>query len=306
MLARLENYYRERGIYPAAGADFGCKCLRAVCGDEKRGCLRDLKFTPLNATKLSQVQNTFTPGHSAYVGAEYEGAEPRLLFVALDLGTVLRNDDPGFSYVRPEFRSLEGVRAVRTRIMERILSGTDTHIRTGKTIQRWTVNGMNEIAGPILGNSGADVMRSFAYVNAVKCTMNKSGRGVADSRLYTNCRKYLRGEMDILSPDVIITLGQKAFQGVEHAFRQEIRAGNIKSHARPNVWTIETSGRLPMLWLNAFHPSNLSRSKFNKQMNGGNHGPTATGKLRMESRKAPCGITGYAELIRDFISNRDS
>ena len=295
LIRALTEYYDGNKIL---STNFHCKC--------QRDCQDCLPSTPSGATTLEDVAGTFTEAHAAYVGDRYYKTDPRLLFVALDLGTVLRKDDPGFSYVRPESRTLEGVRAVRTRIMERILSGTDTHIRTGKPIQRWTVNGMNEIAGPILGNSGADVMRSFAYVNAVKCTMNKSGRGVADSRLYRNCREYLRGEVDILSPDVIVTLGREAFQSVKHAFRQEIRADNIKSHARPNVWTIETSDRPRMLWLNAFHPSRRSRPKFDEQMGGGNDGPIAIGKLRMESRKAPCGITGYAELIRDFISNRDS
>ena len=249
MLVKLENYYRERGIYPAAGDDFGCKRLRDC---------RDLKFTPLSATKLSQVQNTFTPGHSAYVGAGYESAVPRVLFVALDLGTVLRNDDPDYNYVPPENRTPIGIRKSHERMLALIAAGKDK-------ARRPTLKKSNLLAKDILQNlpgmpeEGGDFMQFCARVNAVKCTVNKEGRAQADNHLYTNCREcdYLRGEIEILSPNVIVSLGVQAKKAVEFAF-------SVSSE-----WTQERVVTLrdgkEAIWFPSYHPS--SYGPYKKQEN---------------------------------------
>ena len=304
MLTELEKYYRGCGIWPANSSAFGCKHLDKC----RRSCGKLLPFTSPDATELRRVQNTFTPGYSAFAGEEYgkDGGVPRLLFVALDLGSVLRDDDRGFSFVKPEFRTPRGTWRVRNRIMERLMTGTDTADATGKTIRRWTVEGTNQMAACILGKSAPEVMRCYAHVNAVKCTMNKKGRGQADGHLFMHCRNYLRGEIDILSPDIIVTHGGKARMAVEFAFRDEARGDLIEKHGCPNAFIINTRDGRRVFWLNAFHPSRRSWEKFQGQMRGENHGPKIKRKLRMESRDAPCGLRGYAKLIQKFMSTRAS
>ena len=163
MLVKLENYYRERGIYPAAGDDFGCKRLSdCLCEKKRKGkCESHLQFTPLSATLASPWRNTFTPGHSAYVGAGYESAKPRLLFVALDLGTVLRDDDPDYNYVPPENRTPIGIRKSHERMLALIVAGKDK-------ARRPTLKKSNLLAKDILQNlpgmpeEGGDFMQFCA------------------------------------------------------------------------------------------------------------------------------------------------
>ena len=240
MLIKLENYYRECGIWPAAGNDFRCRHLDA--------CRNGMKFTPLDATKLCQARNTFTPGHSAMVGARYEESSPRLLFVALDLGTVLRNDDEGYTYVKPETRAPLGLRRSHERMMGLIVSGKDK-------ARRPTLKRTNQFAEALLCNlpgfpekKGGDFIRFCVRVNAAKCTMNKKQRAQAANRLYDNCREcgYLRGEIEILSPDIIVSLGKMAKLAVESAF------------STSSEWTQEKVIHLPdnkkALWLPVHHP----------------------------------------------------
>ena len=113
---QLERYYRERGIYPAAGPDFKC---RHVADCRPNG----MRFTPLGATLSSKWRDTFTPGHSAMVGRYYEKASPRILFVALDLGTVLLDEDRDYSYVRPESRGPAAIRKNHERMVSLVLAG---------------------------------------------------------------------------------------------------------------------------------------------------------------------------------------
>lgn len=245
MLVKLENYYRERGIYPAAGADFGCKCAEH--------CRGELEFTPLNATLSSSWRNTFTPGHSAFVGACYEDAVPRLLFVALDLGTVLRPDDLDYNYVPPENRAPLGIRRSHERMMGLIACGKDK-------ARRPTLKGTNRLAKSILQNlpgipEGEDFMRFCTRVNAAKCTVNKEGRRQADNRLYDNCRErnYLREEIEILAPHIIVSLGEMAKKAVESAF-------SISSEwAREQ--TVALRDGKEAVWFPSYHPSSYGPYK---------------------------------------------
>ena len=301
---KLKTHYRESGIFPVNSSAFGCKHLEKcrICGS----CGRPLPFTRTDAKTLREVEHTFTPGYSAFVGELYGRGVPRLLFVAADLGTVLRRDDKGFSYVAPESRTPEGVWKVRNRVMERLVNETDRSDITGKPIRRWTVDGTNEQAECILGKSGPEVMRHFAHTNAVKCTINKGDRGQADDHLFKNCREgdYLRGEIRVLRPDIIVTHGGKARLCVEHAFRED----KIEPCAYPNVFVVKIrdAQERRVFWLNTYHPSKRSRKKFDDQMCGKNHGPCIRGKLRVESQNECLGLEGYAKLIREFISTRDS
>ena len=301
ILVQLENYYRERGIWPAAGADFGCEHL-TECMIPK-GCEKPLDFTDPDATLSSKWRNTFTPGHSAYVGARYGDGVPRLLFVQLDLGTVLLETDPGYNLVSPESRTPEGIRKMRERLSKRIMN-CDARPTS-------TVEGTNAMATAILRKFSKEVpdniMASpfYARANAVKCTMNKDGREQADGHLYKNCQGYLRGEIDRLSPAILVTHGGKARHAVERAFREEIRSGGIEKCAQPNTFVIKTRDGRRMFWLNTYHPSRRTRPKFDAQMNGENSGPKVTRKLRVNSQISPCGLDGYAKLIHDFVADSE-
>ena len=253
LLDKLENYYRESGIFPVNSSAFGCKHLEKC--RKPKGCDKPLAFTPLDAalSSPSSWRDTFTPGHSALVGSRYEEAVPRLLFVALDLGTVLRDDDPDYNYVLPENRAPAGIRRNHERMMRLVASGRDT-------ANRPTLRNTNLLAKAILQDlpgfsAGDDFVRFCARVNAVKCTTNKEKRRQADSHLYRNCRErnYLRREINILSPDIIVSQGTHAKETVEHALSVE------GEWACEQVVALE--GGKGAVWFPSYHPSSYGPYK---------------------------------------------
>ena len=277
MLVKLENYYRECGIL---STDF--RCEHECC------CREGLPLTPETAT-LEEIYGTFTQAKAAFVGDLYGETSPRLLFVSLDPGGALKPGDPEYNHISPHSRTLAGVWEGNARIMRRYVNDTET-------IPRPRLQGTNRVAEAILREfpgilQGGHAMRFYAHINAAKCTVNKKGRKQAGKTLFEKCRGYLRGEIDTLCPDIIVTHGGKARRAVSMSFRH--RGKISKSH--PYIWTIESEdGR--MFWLHTYHPTaryekGKTKRPFEIQMDGEDGGP---------------GLDGYAKLIRDFISNRDS
>ena len=199
MLANLENYYRECGILSTA---FQCK--------HERECRGSLPLTPESATTPKDAENTFTKAKAAFVGNHYCECAPRLLFVSLDPGSALMDRDPGYNYISDDSRSPEGVKKGELDRIQR------NRLDKGRLSPR--LRATNKLAMLILGKPADEVMHFYAHVNTVKCSMNKKKREQADKRLFVNCREYLRGEIDILAPDVIITLGKEAKEGVAQTF----------------------------------------------------------------------------------------
>ena len=279
MLDKLENHYCKCGIL---STDFRCE-HRAICQS-------GLLLTPPNAERenVAQWQNTFTEARSAYVGNRYGEVFPRLLFVSLDPRSALKHDDPDYNFIAPETRTPLGVRAGMERVMGLLSDGRDTS-------RRPRLGGTNALAERILREfptapKEGHVMQFYAHTNAAKCCMNKPGGKEADRILFKNCRGYLRGEINIMSPDIIVTQGGKAKRGIKHAFRD-----GIIREVCPHAWTIECKEG-GMFWWHTYHPAARCRPGETKR-------PFA---IQMDGEDGGPGLDGYAKLIRDFISNRDS
>jgi uracil-DNA glycosylase len=86
------------------------------------------------------------------------------------------------------------------------------------------------------------VYQRFAHVNAAKCTQNLPNKKQAPAHMFRNCRRYLEGELAILAPHVIITLGKKAAKPLK------LWMSNGSSSV------IEVGGR-PAYWLELVHPT---------------------------------------------------
>ena len=272
ILRDLREYYDKNKIL---STNFNCKHL-AKC----QGCRPP---TPVDATIPTDAKDTFTQAKAAFVGDRYCEHVPRLLFVSLDPGSVLKHNDPKYNHISPESRTLAGVWEGNTRIMRDIIKG--------KSIPRQRLDGTNQVAEAILCAfsgipQGEHAMLFYAHINAAKCTTNKKGREQADKELFKNCREYLRGEIDALCPDIIITHGGKARRGVKHAFQRVTTTVVCK-----NALEIRPKNGRRLFWLHTYHPSSFGRPKFISQMEGTDGGP---------------GLDGYAKLIHNFISNRDS
>ena len=258
MLKKLENYYRRIGIL---STEFSCEHLRECRGDSQN----------------------FTEAKSAFIGEKYgELNFPRLLFISSDPGGAkIRTKDGGeIDFMLPENRTPESVRRL---VIERVRRGIKSPSQRAKST--------NELARFILREFNSDVdemdeeklTQHFAHANSVKCCENNSGKAEAKNKaLARNCRGYLRGEIEMLAPDILITHGRKAEKGVRFAFHNE-------SHKEValNAWEYTTANG-EFFWLNTPHPS-ARYGIFKKQKNGKDGGP---------------GWAGYVKLIREFMKRK--
>lgn len=212
MINELRVFYKKNGILSTS---FTCPCKRECKGD----CL------------------DFTGPKSAFVSTGYEAGElPRLLFLSLDSGKGAGND------------SQRSPLPVRKRL-EAIDVST---LHKGK---HWYLT--HELAWYILnpfrgGLKLEETKRYFAHANSVKCCVNNEGNKKADRVLYKNCQRYLKGEMTILSPEIIVTQGNEAKVAVRSLCEKNVkRFDEYASIIRLNGDDV--------FWLHTYHPSCYGR-----------------------------------------------
>ena len=98
----------------------------------------------------------------------------------------------------------------------------------------------------------------FAHTNSAKCCMNKKENRQADSRLFINCRGYMKGEMVVLDPDVVISQGDLARKAVRSAVTvKEERRCDGAGHKCWWACVTMPSGRTG-LWFHTYHPNQRS------------------------------------------------
>ena len=222
MLKRLTTFYDSHAISPV---DFRCPS-RAVCA--------------ANSPRFSEATASF-------VGPRYEeGTLPRLLFLSLDSGC-------GRSH--PELRTAEAVRA------RELATDVDALPKN----RHW--HRTHELAHVLLRQFKADLTMAdtrlyFAHVNSAKCSQNKSQRRQADKSLFENCRRFIPGELRVLSPDIIVTQGGwartavcRGFDVQRHVVRK-VPVPGYKRSAHYETGLIELQpGSRHTLWLHTYHPN---------------------------------------------------
>lgn len=239
MLDALTTYYREQGIL---STHFTCPHKAACKGD----C------------------TTFTGPRSAFVSTGYERHDlPRLLFLSLDTGDGIDDPQHGLPEMARKWEDNRGID--RSPPYHKNKHWYRTHELAWYILKRFD---------PEL--KIVDVNRHFAHANAAKCCMNKPNQRQADPRLFINCREYLRGELDLLAPDILVTQGDWAKRGVEAHYGVTRKIDRWSS-------VIEMNGR-EVFWLHTYHPRHF----------GGFHGQRRRGK----------GWEEYALKIRDFAEQQ--
>ena len=267
MIRALTEYYDRMGIL---STNFRCPHL-AKC----QGRLRSAPTCAVGSMKeaRAKIAGKFVQAKSASVCAGYEDARtlgiPRLMIVSADPGSMVY---PGRNFVAAEDRTPESVRRIRSGINLK-------PVKTGLWQHRLACRVFEEF-GPDIDIS-VNSMRYWAHVNAVKCCMNKPKNELASRILFENCRGYLRGEIEILSPDVIVSQGREAMEGVGDVFSVPFETGREQVVALPDGKQV--------LWLPTHHPN--SGKHFHGQRNGPTWGPD---------------WKRFAERVREFMSGRDS
>ena len=226
MLRRLTVFYESHGISPV---DFRCPS-RSKCA--------------AGSPDFTEAKMSSVPPRYGMPGL------PRLLFVSLDSGS----------------------------------GSSDPRERTAEAVRRWNVDcdvaGLpknkhwyrtHELAFELLRQfkpdlTVADTRLYFAHVNSAKCCQNKSRRRRADSILFENCRRFIPGELALLSPDVVVTQGGPAKTAIVRSFpvrrhdQRAVRSGSYVYDAHYETGVIELGPAMnPCLWIQTYHPNNYGR-----------------------------------------------
>ena len=250
MLRGLSRYYEDNGVLSTS---FTCP--------HKKDCKGDCA--------------EFTGPKSAFVSTGYErgnGKLPRLLFLSLDSGDGDEN---------AENRLPEAVRE-QEEVKRDILSLPKNRHWYRTHELAWYVFRQFDS-----GIGLEEARKHFAHANSAKCCMNKPGRKKAAAVLFRNCRKYLRGELEILRPDVLITQGTEAKEAVKSLIKSlDYKVlKNIDGYASK----VEMDGR-EVFWLHTYHPACWGRFNGQRDFDG------TRGRAR--------GWEKYSRMIREFWNGR--
>ena len=181
MLDKLDRYYHEQGI-PVLG--FNCKhrdACSAVCAPGK-----------------------MVASPEPYVGPIYEegavGVVPRLLFVSSD------TNDPRWFQGHPEWVTLKANRhfELKDRQKKKPPHWRQTHALAHALLAPYVRNRLNKDV------SVNDVSDYFSHTRSTRCKDSSIGRREGNYLMAANCRGFLKGELGILRPDIIVTQGTRA------------------------------------------------------------------------------------------------
>ena len=220
MLQELTDFYAQNGILSTS---FNCKYYPRCNGGTET--------------------NHLVRGKSAYVGCDYEKHTlPRILFVSLDMGS---DDD----FETAESRTPSGVRGVEGNrewwVFNPLLHWYETH--------HFALALANSIRN-IYSQKDANMI--FAHTNSTKCCEIKSDHGMSGNVLYDNCINYIKGEVELLDPDIVVGQGNKAFDAIRIAFKgvswQNTYKAITQVHDRIHVFLINER---PVLFLQTIYPS---------------------------------------------------
>ncbi|MCW9096664.1 MAG: hypothetical protein OQJ93_04685 [Ignavibacteriaceae bacterium] len=227
MLQKLKNYYETNKI---SAKNFHC--------DDHDNCEGELK--------------NFTTAKEAFVGTKYEKGDfrPRILFISLDSGG--DTSEPEWREMRKVRESLEGINIEN--ISENI-HWYQTHVFAYEILKNFKAD-----------LTPADTTPYFAHINSAKCCANLPGKKKAPRRMFTNCKKYIPKEVEILNPDIIVAQGENAwyvrYDETEHHAKKYNCSGEIKDCG---LYLISLNGK-EVMWIDTYHPGPRTRKIYQNQL----------------------------------------
>jgi len=150
----------------------------------------------------------------SYVGAEYEsGILPRLLFVSSD------TNDPKWLKDDPNMGTLREIRKIKWR--DRNLpchQNPQGHWhQTIKMAQAILAPFVKERLGKVIEFN--DFVSYFANVTSTRCKDLSIGTKEGNPLMFGNCMGFLKGELEVLRPDIIVTQGTRARNALWNMFQ---------------------------------------------------------------------------------------
>lgn len=242
MLAELKSYYNAEGI---SAENFKCPHLGSCSS-----------FDP----------QKFTTAKEAFVSTGYvDNVFPRVLFLSLDSGSASKN---------PIEKTLESVRRQEE---------FDCNPLTLPKNKHWYRT--HELAYLIVRNfipdlKLEDAKHYFAHTNSAKCCQNNPGRAQAADVLFSNCRPFIPGEIEILAPDILITQGKWAELVVRQGFRPFSAKEAMNNQEIPDEVFIIQLRQKSAIWLQLYHPNQKNGFYISRNM---------------------VNLDGYFKVIRSFF-----
>jgi len=249
MIEKLITYYKDKEIYPIG---FNCKYLSS--------CI-----------SKAEKKEKFTRGHGIWVGTEYEkGQIPRLLFLSLDSGS---------AEIDPQKRTMEAARQwnekwlpgkgdkpkhwYRTHqfawhIFKELKKTLGADFDIGNVDDKYDFSPLTEIH---------KIKPYYAATNSAKCCMNNEQRSQANRILFENCRRFTLGEINILSPDILVTQGKYARLVAEGLnVRRVLQNENISkaSTKEQDFHVLQLERGKSLVWIHHYHPNNYGWFKKNR------------------------------------------
>lgn len=206
LLDKLKQYYISNNIH---SENFNCKFY----------------------SECSKGFPEFTEAKSSSVPDKYSESSIKIVFLSLDSGSSFRENKD---------RTPEAVKYQN----QNCSVGKLNKGRHWYQTHYWATEILNEIEN--INIKIEDSKYYFAHVNAAKCCQNKKNHREADKVLFKNCRVYLKEELQILSPDIIITQGNQAKFSL-------LSFAQIKKEFDYNVKKIDIG--FDVLWVHTPHPS---------------------------------------------------
>jgi len=194
--------------------------------------IHSLNFTCQFKDDCGSGSNKFSGPKSAFIPDGYWNANPRIAFLSLDSGD---------GYSDPTKRTPLAVRQqeqfeCRVDQLPKGRHWYETHF--------WTKEIYNAISHEEI--TIQDTCNIFCHLNSAKCCQNKKGSREADIKLFRNCRAYLKGELEILRPHILITQGNNAKDSIENLAVDRKKLGDY-------VEKIDIG--FTLLWVRTYHPS---------------------------------------------------
>lgn len=288
---RLNQYYECSGIahvdsdlcFEDRFEAFGCT-KKSECREACREKKIDADFSPpTDGVSISRY----------YENRDFHGYSiPRILVLSLSPPEPKKkpeNGEPSKESLNPHWReTLAMVRSI-------LHCHVPTDILPGPA-RRWNDGNVKEIES------------LFVHVRAAKCCSNANGKRQEPPRIYKNCGEYLRKELQILEPDVIITQGNSAHVvAAENAFHSVNPVSDIEGiDPQRNVANIahlrldrdaQTGDDHTVFWLKSYHPSYYGG--FYHQA-----GEKIEDERNEKGSAKRWNFVRYGEEIREFVNSR--
>lgn len=302
MKEQLDQYYKDVGIAPVCWSNDWMEMFRAFGCEKKKCCLdachnawnQKAKFQFSPPTKGKGITNFAVSDY--YENGKYHGkCIPRIVVVSLSLPYPYpdkEQDNEPAENLRIPWKAAhwpETLAMVRSLLYPFIACENFPEPATHQGAEsRWKIEDL------------------FVHVRTAKCCSNAKGPEQEPAKVYANCSDYLRKELSILKPDVIVTQGDKAHGGAEkHAFEK-----NAKKTSVEEVTGIEPEKRIarivklkegnqPVYWLRLYHPQ--ARGEKYAWQTGAPIDSESNVERWCAMRK---NLVRYGKAIKEFMKNK--